>query len=222
MEPNKNLMQEGERTTETSSSSSSGISSLEALRTDKSNLSSSSSVSHFTPPKETISSIEELVKVNEIHDFLHKFHLTARKHADLCCIPRVNYAHEGGEVSSGSTICKINVPQVAPHVTWDAKNFKEPFAVLMVDPDAPNGEYLHYAVINAKRMDSHSGHTALPFVPPCPPSGVHRYFTVILKSDKRLDDDAILVAHRQKFDIVKFCTDHSFYLIGLHYFKVTA
>lgn len=73
-------------------------------------------------------------------------------------------------------------------------------AFIMDDPDAPMGTFVHWVVYNilpGKLIEENSvpgpeginttGSTS--YVPPCPPSGTHRYFFKVYALDKELSFD---------------------------------
>jgi Raf kinase inhibitor-like YbhB/YbcL family protein len=80
----------------------------------------------------------------------------------------------------------LKIPLKISGVSKEAKSL----AIIVDDPDAPNGDFVHYivwdidpsaTVINAGEMetDATEGCTSLGkpgWVAPCPPSGVHHYY----------------------------------------------
>ncbi|MEI6242782.1 MAG: YbhB/YbcL family Raf kinase inhibitor-like protein [Chlamydiota bacterium] len=73
--------------------------------------------------------------------------------------------------------------------------------LIIDDPDAPNGTYVHWVVYNMDPKTTIILENSIPglqarntagiknYVPPCPPSGTHRYFFKIYALDIRLEDD---------------------------------
>ena len=94
----------------------------------------------------------------------------------------------GGDIPRQFTCHGSNI---SPHLTWSgAPKGTRSFALIMDDPDAPNGTFTHWVVfdIPASRTDLPSGANAdavgvsgrnsrgeTGYMGPCPPSGVHRY-----------------------------------------------
>ena len=78
------------------------------------------------------------------------------------------------------------------------------FTLLMRDPDAPNGEYLHYLVINSDGKDPRDGNTILSYVEPQRVG--HRYMYELYKQPDLIDSPVI--KNRQKFDIDTFVEDN--------------
>jgi Raf kinase inhibitor-like YbhB/YbcL family protein len=80
---------------------------------------------------------------------------------------------------------------ISPHLTWeDVPEGTKSFALIVDDPDAPMGTWVHWLVCNippetreiprstipqgAKQVKNDFG--KVDYGGPCPPSGVHRYF----------------------------------------------
>ncbi|MCX5711068.1 MAG: YbhB/YbcL family Raf kinase inhibitor-like protein [Candidatus Omnitrophica bacterium] len=74
-------------------------------------------------------------------------------------------------------------------------------AIIMDDPDAPRAIFVHWIVYNIPSVSminkdsipgtegiNTTGSTA--YVPPCPPSGTHRYFFKVYALDKELNFDS--------------------------------
>lgn len=54
--------------------------------------------------------------------------------------------------------------------------------IIMFDPDAVGGNKLHWLVANIR--DREPGMTVLPYAPPNPPSGVHRYIIGVFEHNQ--------------------------------------
>ena len=95
---------------------------------------------------------------------------------------------EGGTIDARFTCDGANV---SPHLAWeDAPPGTKSFALVMDDPDAPMGTWVHWLLCNippdtreisrdsvpegAVKVAGSSGRKG--YGGPCPPSGVHRYF----------------------------------------------
>lgn len=79
-----------------------------------------------------------------------------------------------------------------PPLSWSAVSRAAAYALVVVDPDAPGGDYYHWLIVDippsatsltaeipagARQLDNSAGHPE--WTPPCPPSGTHHYrFTV--------------------------------------------
>jgi len=95
----------------------------------------------------------------------------------------------------------------SPPLTWaDPPNGTQSFALIVSDPDAPNGVFTHWILYNLpadlrqlpekipnhKTLSDGSRHgkndfAKVGFGGPCPPSGIHRYFFKIYALDQSLD-----------------------------------
>ncbi len=76
--------------------------------------------------------------------------------------------------------------------------------LLVVDPDAPNGNFTHWAVWNISGTTTRFNENTVPagaiqgqndaqtvgYTPPCPPSGTHRYFFKLYALNRQLTLDA--------------------------------
>lgn len=99
-------------------------------------------------------------------------------------------------------------------------------ALIVDDPDAPTGTFVHWVVFNIKiikdiREDSIPGKEGInsfkkiSYGGPCPPSGTHRYFFKVYALDSELDLDSSAT----KADVEKAMKNHVLAkgeLIGLY------
>lgn len=81
---------------------------------------------------------------------------------------------------------------------WDIPAGTEELALIVDDPDAPMGTWVHWVVYNI-HIVSHIKENSIPgtlgvnnlgkkeYHGPCPPSGTHRYFFKIYSLDKKLE-----------------------------------
>ena len=67
-----------------------------------------------------------------------------------------------------------------PAVTWPQQS--SPITLLCWDPDASQASWLHWMVINCQGTSPDSGTTVVPWAPPTPPSGIHRYMFALYTS----------------------------------------
>ena len=94
--------------------------------------------------------------------------------------------------------------KTAPNLSWsDFPAETKSFALIMEDPDAPSGTFVHWLMINIPAAISElpEGITSLAeatmiknssgqsdYVPPCPPTGAHRYiFKIFALKTEELD-----------------------------------
>lgn len=113
---------------------------------------------------------------------------------------------EGGEIPTRFT---CDGEEISPPLAWDrTSGDPRAWALVVDDPDAPGGTFVHWVVLDIPRgsrsvaqatapagavqADNTAGHAE--YAGPCPPSGRHRYrFTVYgLSAKTGLDDGAAL------------------------------
>jgi len=86
---------------------------------------------------------------------------------------------------------------IPPHLLWkDFPKETKSFALVVSDPDAPSGTFIHWIVFDipkninelrgilpsgAKELENSAGRKG--YFPPCPPSGTHRYIFTIYSLD---------------------------------------
>ncbi|MEW5758889.1 MAG: YbhB/YbcL family Raf kinase inhibitor-like protein [Candidatus Omnitrophota bacterium] len=92
--------------------------------------------------------------------------------------------------------CDINPPLIIEDIPKEAKSL----ALIVEDPDAPSGLWIHWVVYNIPVV-SEIKENSVPGVEglntirekkyhgPCPPSGTHRYFFKIYALDTKLEFD---------------------------------
>lgn len=75
----------------------------------------------------------------------------------------------------------VHPPLAIANVPQDSKSL----TLILTDPDAPMGTFIHWTVWNispeiteiaADTLPEKSVEGGLGYIPPCPPSGIHRYF----------------------------------------------
>ena len=105
------------------------------------------------------------------------------------------------------------------------------FAVMIVDLDAPNGNYVHlaYTDIEAQAVGRKitlgddkilHGKVLMPYAPPTPPSGVHRYAVLVAQQQQPLT--SLHKIERPAFDTATFLDEWHLTAVGLTYFTVSA
>jgi len=91
----------------------------------------------------------------------------------------------------------VNPPLKISNIPNTTKNI----VLIVDDPDAPNGDFVHWLVWNIDPQTTQieeestpigaiqgTGSSGTPkFVPPCPPTGVHRYFFKLYALDTKLN-----------------------------------
>ena len=117
---------------------------------------------------------------------------------------------------------------INPHLKWsDFPKDTESFALILSDPDAPSGNFIHWLVYDVPKEVSEIERDSLPseakeiendarrtgYFGPCPPSGTHRYiFTIYALKTEHLEninkENFVREAEKNKLDSAK--------LIGLY------
>lgn len=70
-------------------------------------------------------------------------------------------------------------------VSWQATH-NTFYTLLCFDPDAPAAAWLHWLVANIEGASPAAGQTLVPWAPPTPPSGIHRYYFCLFSHDARV------------------------------------
>lgn len=108
----------------------------------------------------------------------------------------------------------INPPLKISDIPANAKSM----ALIMDDPDAPRGTFVHWVVWNinaetkeipentvpSESMEGITGRGMAGYIGPCPPSGTHRYFFKLYALDDKLD----LPANTDKTGLEKAMENH--------------
>jgi hypothetical protein len=83
------------------------------------------------------------------------------------------------------------VTQMQPKVIYNAFPNKL-YTLIMHDPNAVTGNYLHWLVINIPGNQINSGKNLLPYKGPNPPvnSGIHRYIFILLEQTTEITVDS--------------------------------
>lgn len=104
---------------------------------------------------------------------------------------KINNLYEKMQVSFGQLSTSNNdvlsVEQAQNPVTINFNGDPQKlYTILMYDPNASTGPYLHYEVVNAPAGDISKGATVFPYVPPNPPAqtGVHNYIFLVLEQNR--------------------------------------
>lgn len=89
--------------------------------------------------------------------------------------------------------------QDTPIASWPQQ--LGPVTLICWDPDALKSSWLHWLVTNCKGTGPESGTTLVPWAPPTPPSGTHRYIFGLYASKNPIHPDTPL---RPEFDPAAF------------------
>lgn len=89
-----------------------------------------------------------------------------------------------------------------PTASWPVQTF---VTLICWDPDAPKPSWLHWMVTNCVGIGPESGTTVVPWTPPTPPSGTHRYIFAIYVSSTPID---VHIEKRGNFDPAAFAAEY--------------
>lgn len=113
-----------------------------------------------------------------------------------------------------------------PRTSWDIPPLKNPYTLLVWDPDAPrpNAPYLHWLVMNIGGSTDSTGSTVVPWAPPTPPAGTgeHRYIFGLFKQANRIQELPEPPAERAAFDLLPFLKRHGLSLVAAKGVRVAA
>ena len=102
------------------------------------------------------------------------------------------------------TMTQIEVKQ-NPRIVIQNPDSGKYYTVLMVDPDAPVGTFLHWIVANIQYGGSNviGAEEWVSYYPPTPPSGTHRYIFYLYQHSKPIQRPKV-IKNRAPFDVVAF------------------
>ena len=112
-------------------------------------------------------------------------------------------------ISFGNTLVKYNElfsknnskKIMTDHPKINIKNNN--YTIIMVDPDAPAGLFLHWLVINGTT-------TIVDYMPPNPPSGLHKYHILIYDQLDKIPP--LQINQRTNFNLKRFVDKHKLLL----------
>ena len=107
-----------------------------------------------------------------------------------------------------------------PTLQWNSGNGAALYTVLMWDPDAPASSWIHLLVVNIPGSNLSAGETVLPYMPPTPPSGTHRYYITLYKQSGRINVSP--PSQRGNFDVGGFVAQHTLAKMGEKMIRVAA
>ncbi|CAL8466753.1 g6289 [Coccomyxa elongata] len=103
------------------------------------------------------------------------------------------------------------------------------YTLILSDPDAPSPamptshEFLHWLVTNAPDGDISQAQVVLPYVPPTPPAGVHRYVFSLFQQPNGAAIDVPTPASRARFNTQNFAAQYNLgEPVAAAYFTVAA
>ena len=126
----------------------------------------------------------------------------------------------GSHIIKGQFLSKsdvYNTPTITLH-SLDDKN--KMYTLLMIDPDAPNPEYLHWLIVN---ISKDKNNILIPYAPPTPPSGIHRYVFYLYEQEHEFVNCPLQTCShetRAGFNTNTFTKNNKLKFISSVYFKV--
>ena len=86
---------------------------------------------------------------------------------------------------NGSERPRVNTVE-QPNIRY-SKSPQEFSTLLIWDPDAPAKSYIHWLIVNIPGSQISAGQEILPYKPPTPPSGTHRYFVTLYNQSGKIN-----------------------------------
>jgi phosphatidylethanolamine-binding protein (PEBP) family uncharacterized protein len=106
----------------------------------------------------------------------------------------------------------IEKTQLKPSVSYRAEPDKS-YALIMSDPDAPAADWLHWLIVDNKR-------TLVPYNPPAPPVGEHRYIFYLCEQSHPLQK--VKAPPRKSFNTAQFIKSNGLKLLDTALFTTSA
>lgn len=129
-----------------------------------------------------------------------------------------NVKNSGTIFGNKMTKSQANAIISKPETVWNPPSDNTEYTFLCWDPDitppdasgnsTPNNGYLHWLVVNCKGGNAESGTEIVPWTPPAPPSGEHRYIFAIFKQAAASTMKPEAAPPRENFNISKFTSDN--------------
>lgn len=101
---------------------------------------------------------------------------------------------------NGSKRPRVNTLE-KPNIHY-AKAPTEFSTLLIWDPDASASSYIHWLIVNIPGSQISLGQEIVPYKPPTPPSGIHRYFVTLYNQSGKIN--VPIPAERASFDVPLF------------------
>jgi Raf kinase inhibitor-like YbhB/YbcL family protein len=137
---------------------------------------------------------------------------------------------DGGSIQQEYTCDAANI---SPAMSWSGDDGAREYALIVTDPDAPNGTYVHWVVYGIESSVTSVDEDAIPegavegtnssgrvgYTGPCPPEGddPHRYEFTIYALDERVSDRIGAGVNAQElFNGIDCCVDSQGTLAGMY------
>ncbi|OMO76632.1 Phosphatidylethanolamine-binding protein PEBP [Corchorus capsularis] len=154
-------------------------------------------------------SVEPLVVGRVIGDVLDMFTPAAAT---------VFTAHYGSKQVTNGCDIKPSAASDKPHaqILGPPDNSTGLYTLVMVDPDAPSPseprlrEWLHWIVVDIPHgHDATKGRELVPYMGPCPPTGIHRYILALFKQGRAAEAGGIQLPNgRANFNTRQFAAQN--------------
>ena len=124
-----------------------------------------------------------------------------------------------GTAPPTNSLVPIQAAKSEPTVNWSEPtpgNFR---TLICFDPDAAANSWLHWLVANCTRDTPLSGSTFMPWAPPTPPSGIHRYYFALFEHAARIPVEAT-PKERGYFGVKQFIKEYGLEPVAFAMFRV--
>lgn len=168
--------------------------------------------------KQASTSIEPLQEQKVIPDVLSEFTPRVQIHLSY---------DKGVEITAPGKQLKPQEAVHMPIITLEGTEENKYYTILMSDPDAPSPdnptrrEWLHLIITNIKGGPSTTkgidGDQIVPYAPPTPPQGNHRYVFSLYEQPDRLSING--PEARGNFNTKAFAKEEGLTLVGANFFK---
>lgn len=130
------------------------------------------------------------------------------------------------EVNQGNLLNQLETGTI-PLIYYPTDLGQGPYTLLLVDPDAPDPkdpiykEWIHWMIVNIPGNMINLGQIVLPYQPPIPPRGTHRY-VFYLYDQKGTELPPNLTYPRQGFNRALFLWQYKLQMnpVAINYFRV--
>lgn len=110
----------------------------------------------------------------------------------------------GNKIINSNIFLNPNEVQKTPNVIY-IPNINKLYTLIMYDPDAINGTFIHWLVINIIGNNIQKGQTLLPYKGPSPPpkTGIHRYIFILFEQPNKLNINEINQNRNETIENIK-------------------
>jgi len=121
-----------------------------------------------------------------------------------------NNTNVGGS-ENNPTMYDLETMKIPPKITFPNLESNKFYTLIMYDPNAVSGTFLHMLTVNINKMQN--GVTCVDYHPPTPPlnSGIHHYTFALYKQNSETTCDTYT---RSMFDLNRYVTEHKLTLVA--------